>query len=82
MNPGPDGLGCIAHHELNCERCHLIETRHRLAIESWEADSYGEGYTAPRSGGGLTLAVIVLVAVLLAAGCLWYAISSWPSLPY
>jgi hypothetical protein len=62
--PG-ERVGCLPHNEVDCERCSLLETRHRLNIESYDERPERD------LGGcliGLMLFVFMIVCVTSATG--------------
>ena len=76
VTPG-DRLGCLQHGKVSCERCGLLETRHRLAFDPHEQDATGAWQRDTR-GGGLGVVLLFLLLMLFVACCFWYVFSGWP----
>lgn len=77
----PDGerIGCVQHHEVDCERCALLETRHRLEFDPHQQDETGSWVRKERIAPAyLPVIVLFLVLAALVGGCFWYF---WTHLP-
>lgn len=55
--------GCLAHREIGCSRCGVIETRHRLGIEA--ADERG------RAPVGVLVTFLVLTVLAVSMACIY-----------
>lgn len=76
VTPG-DKLGCLQHGEIDCKRCGILETRHRLAIEEYVETPAGH-WERDQRGGGLGVALIFIALMALVAGCGYLVWTHWP----
>jgi hypothetical protein len=67
----------LQHAEIDCQRCGLLETRHRLALEEHKQDAAGRWVRDERTGGiGVLLLFVALLAIVV--GCGWAVWEGWP----
>jgi hypothetical protein len=76
VNPG-DRLGCLQHGEIDCKRCGILETRHRLAIDE-HVETPAGSWVRDTRGGGLGVAILFLLLMLLVFGCGFIVWDHWP----
>jgi hypothetical protein len=83
VSPGPprvDGIGCLQHREVDCERCGLLETRHRLVFDPHQQDETTGSWSRkdPMGPAYLTVGALFLVLLGLVALCGWIVWINFP----
>lgn len=74
-----DGIGCLQHREVDCERCGLLETRHRLAFDTHQQDETGSwSRKEPMGPAYLTVGALFLVLLGLVLLCGWIVWINFP----
>ena len=75
-----DGVGCLQHGVIGCERCIKLEFRHRTEIDpDWQQQEDGSWQPdAVRSGGVLALLALVLAFIAIVVGCFAVVWHYWP----
>jgi len=70
VNPGPgDRLGCLQHGQVDCERCGLLETRHRLALDEHRQDEATGSWVRDERGGGIGCTILLMLLLTFVLGC-------------
>jgi hypothetical protein len=70
VSPGPaERVGCLQHGEVDCQRCGLLETRHRLALDEHRHDEVTGVWVRDERHGGLGCALLFLLLVTFVAIC-------------
>lgn len=74
-----DGVGCLQHGLIGCERCSKLWTRHSLS-GGWKQIEGGQGWQPDedRGANGLGALLLLLMLLLLAGLAIWYVASNWP----
>jgi hypothetical protein len=75
-----DGVGCLQHGIVGCERCIKLEFRHRAEIDpSWKRHDDGSWRPeAPVRGGAFTLLALALAFIIVVGGCFAVVWTYWP----
>ena len=76
-----DGVGCLQHGIVGCERCIKLEFRHRTEIDpGWEQDPDTGSWQMgePARGGWLTLLVLSVSFLLVVGVCFAVVWHYWP----
>jgi hypothetical protein len=75
--PG-DRLGCLQHGQIDCERCGLLETRHRLALDEHRQDEATGVWVRDERGGGIGCALLLIALMAFVTVCGYLVWDNWP----